>query len=120
MSSDLEHPRKFYILYPLYFDSTVSRNDGRRFTKDLCVDKPTMDELGQCLKSLSIEYKTELHKRHPRSWDSPGRIIIYPSEGHNSKTNIFKQVGSKLPEIRLKRTEQAAAASSKKKSKKRR
>ncbi|KAL0249196.1 hypothetical protein GEMRC1_004429 [Eukaryota sp. GEM-RC1] len=90
-----------WIVYPIYFDSKVSRVKGRRVSTDRSIPHPTLDELSKTLDSLSVSFEKQIHKRHPQSWEFPGRILIRNTDGLSlKKTELFCKMGELLPQIR--------------------
>ncbi|KAL0225395.1 hypothetical protein RCL1_003307 [Eukaryota sp. TZLM3-RCL] len=105
---------KTWKIYPIYFDSKFTRDDGRKFPLNKCVDHPTLDEIGQALKSLQIQYQNQPQSRHPASWEHPGRVIITPPDNFSlSRYQLLQQIAAALPTIRQSKQEQASAGKKK-------
>ena len=66
--------KSWRVLYPYYFDKTVSRADGRKVPANLAVDTPDVEDLKQMLIFLRIPMMIELNKRHPSDHFCVGRI----------------------------------------------
>jgi signal recognition particle subunit SRP19 len=62
------------VLYPLYFDKSVSRADGRKVASNIAVDTPDVDDLVKMLTFLKIPMVVEMNKRHPSDHFCVGRI----------------------------------------------
>ena len=62
-----KYKNKYVILWPQYFDSSLSRKEGRRVPRELAVAKPTQRELFEAAKALGLEAK-ELEGSYPRVW----------------------------------------------------
>ncbi len=93
--------RDYIILWPSYFDLSKTRNNGRRLPKRYCVDKPSLSELEEAIKSLGFEVTIEKDRAYPRSWWESGRIII--KKNNLKKSEVLKLVASNLIKIRQKR-----------------
>ena len=56
---------KAFRLYPIYFNSRVSRAKGRKVPVSEKCKSPTLDQISKVLASLKIEHKLE-KKSHPK------------------------------------------------------
>ncbi|EMC92219.1 hypothetical protein BAUCODRAFT_78358 [Baudoinia panamericana UAMH 10762] len=77
-----EKSKNFQCLYPVYFDSARSREEGRRVRKDDAVSNPLAREIadacshvGQTL-GVPLQIVFEPHKGHPKDWANPGRVRV--------------------------------------------
>lgn len=70
----IQKTKSWRVLYPYYFDKSVSRADGRKVPKSLAVDTPDVEDLKQILIFLKIPMMIELNKRHPSDHFCVGRI----------------------------------------------
>ncbi len=99
--------RKSIILWTVFFDSSRSRNLGRKVPRSLAVRSPTVDELEEAVKALGFDYEVYREKKYPRTWfqDScQGYVKIYKSADMSiTRTKLLKMVAEKLKEIRQKR-----------------
>ncbi|BDC35583.1 MAG: signal recognition particle protein Srp19 [Candidatus Methanoliparum thermophilum] len=87
---------KNIVLWPIYFDSTKARNDGRRVPRRLSVKRPIVDDIGEIAKKLGFDVILEKDKFYPKSWwEKSGRVIII-NNTQKSKTNIIKEIAEGL------------------------
>jgi len=71
------HRRERKVIYPSYFDSRLSKNDGRRVPRSLAVRGPTLQDLINALKSLSMSFDVEKDKGRPSRWYKfEGRVLV--------------------------------------------
>mgnify|MGYP000122182947 CR=1 FL=1 len=78
-----------WVLYPVYFDRSVSRKKGRRVAVNLAVEKPRVDEIERVLQKADISCAVE-KKTHPSYWfSSQGRILVSKT---SSKEKLIKSV----------------------------
>ncbi|MEM0017996.1 MAG: signal recognition particle subunit SRP19/SEC65 family protein [Candidatus Korarchaeum sp.] len=71
------HLRGRKVIYPSYFDSRLSRKDGRRVPKSLSTRGPTLQDVINALKSLSIGFDVEKDKGRPSRWYKfEGRVLV--------------------------------------------
>lgn len=81
-------------LYPAYFDSSRSREEGRRVSRPMALANPTAEELRDAAKKLGYRVEVELEVAHPsRSHKAEGRVLIL---GGGRKTEIVRAVAQKL------------------------
>jgi len=73
----LREKKGFVIVYPEYFDSTLTRSDGRKLQKSLCMPSPTIENLIHAVKKLKLEYEIEREKHYPsQAYRRRGRILV--------------------------------------------
>jgi len=78
----VERTKNFQCIYPVYFDSTRSREQGRRVKKADAVPNPLareiVDALSQIGNSMNVPLQIvfEPHKGHPKDWGNPGRVRV--------------------------------------------
>ena len=74
MVTDVEFAKKWRILYPLYIDKSVGREQGRKVSKQKAVDMPDIDDFRQVFSFLKIPHVIEVDKNHPRDFFCKGRV----------------------------------------------
>ena len=83
-----------YVIYPVYFDSTVSRLNGRRVAKKHAVEKPSLENLAKAAKSLGLTASIEKDAVFSSTpWKKDGRILI---EKKGPKTKLLLQLANRL------------------------
>jgi len=83
-----------YVIYPVYFDSAVSRFHGRRVSKKYAVEKPSLENLAKAAKSLGLLSAIEKDAVFPSTpWKKDGRILI---EKKGPKTKLLIQLANRL------------------------
>jgi signal recognition particle subunit SRP19 len=83
-----------YVIYPLYFDSVVSRLNGRKVAKKHAVEKPSFESIAKAAKSLGLNpilEKDGIHSSIP--WKKEGRILV---EKKGPKTKLLIQLANRL------------------------
>lgn len=68
--------KNWHVLYPIYFDASVSRVEGRRVGKELAVKNPLALTIANAIQLRGLYSYFEPVKRHPKDWANPGRIKI--------------------------------------------
>ena len=69
------------ILYPCYFDVSLTRNEGRRVSRSRAMKDPSLVAIEKALKRCRLRFRSE-PKSHPAYWwKREGRIIVTWGEG---------------------------------------
>ncbi|ODA81612.1 hypothetical protein RJ55_00113 [Drechmeria coniospora] len=68
--------RGFQSLYPVYFDATRSRAEGRRVGRSLAVRNPLARDIADACSRLRLPTLLEPEKVHPKDWANPGRVKV--------------------------------------------
>ncbi len=83
-----------YVVYPIYFDKSVSKLAGRKVSKKQSIEKPNIEDIEKAAKSLGLNPVLEKNIAHPsRHWKKEGRVLI---DKKDSKTKLLKQIASRL------------------------
>jgi signal recognition particle subunit SRP19 len=78
------------IIWPIYFDKSLSRLQGRRISKKLAIDKPDIEKIAKVAKSLGLSFNIEKNASHPsKSWKREGRLVI---EKIDNKNKLLLQI----------------------------
>ena len=72
--TDIEFAKKWRVLYPLYIDKSVGRDQGRKVKASMAVDMPDIDDFRQIFSFLKIPHVLEVDKNHPRDFFCKGRV----------------------------------------------
>ncbi len=74
------------VIWPVYFDASKSRKEGRRIPKKLAIKSPLINDIFNACIKLGLEAIIEYDKAFPRTpWEKSGRIIIKKTEKKKSK-----------------------------------
>ncbi|KYK32053.1 MAG: hypothetical protein AYK22_00400 [Thermoplasmatales archaeon SG8-52-3] len=83
-----------YVVWPIYFDISVSRLAGRKVSKKNAVDKPNVENIAKAAKSLKLNPVIEKDCSHPsRNWRKEGRVLI---DKKDLKGKLLRQIASRL------------------------
>ena len=86
------------ILWPVYFDSTKTRTEGRRVPKNLAVPSPKIEELQKATERTGLHSEAVLEARCPSTpWQKTGMAVV---SKRGSKTKIIKEIAKELLNIR--------------------
>ena len=90
-------------LWTGYFDSRLSRADGRRVPKKASIPKPTLESVVWAARSAGIrKMRQEPEASHPsRPYAKEGRLVMPPRHvlevtGESSKEGVMKAIGTAL------------------------
>ncbi|RPB19408.1 signal recognition particle protein, partial [Terfezia boudieri ATCC MYA-4762] len=93
----------YQVIYPIYFDLTRSREQGRRVNKEYAVNNPLAREIVDCCNLNGLKTVFEPTKTHPKDWANPGRVRVLlkedgqPQHGKiKNKRHLMQIVGSYL------------------------
>lgn len=68
-----------------YFDCTVSRGSGRKVSKNLCVDRPSVEMVLDVCRVLNLKCEYIEGKKHPRHWFRYTGLIAIEYSGRKSE-----------------------------------
>lgn len=80
-------PRNFHCLYPVYFDQTRTRAEGRKVSRKLAVANPLAREIVDAVQVLGLRAGFEGDKIHPKDWANPGRVRVGMRRENGSMIN---------------------------------
>mgnify|MGYP000064709260 CR=1 FL=1 len=81
-------------LWPVYFDSTKTRGEGRRVPKKLARSHPSLEKIGKALKRLGVPYRLVPDAAYPRiHWKKSGVVLAKKTK---PKNKILKEVALML------------------------
>jgi signal recognition particle subunit SRP19 len=88
------------VIWPAYFDATLSRNDGRRVPLDLAVDEPTVDEIATAVQQVGYDAVVERDAAYPRQhWTDAGRVLVQDADDAG-KSDLLQAVGAYVTALR--------------------
>ncbi|KIX07839.1 uncharacterized protein Z518_02493 [Rhinocladiella mackenziei CBS 650.93] len=72
--------KKYQTIYPIYFDSTRTRAQGRRVSAELAIPNPLafglLEAARHVLQEVPVPMAFEPDKTHPKDWANPGRLRV--------------------------------------------
>jgi signal recognition particle subunit SRP19 len=104
---------KRYVLWIDYFNSSFSRDSGRRVPLSRSVKDPTLDELSEAVKRLGYNPESVVAKFPARMMIPSGYVSIEKKSGEK-KPKILSEVAKVLGTVRGERTLAAQQAPTKK------
>ncbi|KAL1630281.1 signal recognition particle subunit [Neofusicoccum ribis] len=72
-----EKSKNWQCIYPVYFDASRTRAEGRRVAKELAVASPLARDMVDAVAALGLtQVVFEPGKTHPKDWSNPGRVRV--------------------------------------------
>ena len=97
--------KRYFVLYPEYFNKALTRKQGRAVPKNKAVEDCTLSKITKACQVLELDFEVEKDKKYSKNWwASEGRIIVNP-EGIENKTELIRRVAN--ISRRLKKVEKA-------------
>jgi signal recognition particle subunit SRP19 len=90
---------KGIVLWTVYFDSQLTRKEGRRLPLKLCVKAPALNEIESACRAAGLKVKMVKNARYPRCWWRESGYVMLDEVG-GGKGSVLKLVASKLREMR--------------------
>lgn len=87
------------VIWPAFLDADRSRSEGRRVSRDLAVDEPTVEEIAQAVQQVGYDAVIERDKQYPREWEPRGRVLVKGAEDA-TKSDLLQAVAAYLDVIR--------------------
>ncbi len=83
-----------YVVWPVYFDKSVSRLSGRKVAKKHAVEKPSIEDIAKAAKSLGLNPVLEKNCAYPsKHWKKEGRILV---DKKDTKSKILVQIANRM------------------------
>lgn len=73
--------KHYQCIYPIYFDASRTRAQGRRVGSALAVQNPLAREIVDAVQLLGLKAVFEPGKMHPKDWANPGRVRVLVKDG---------------------------------------
>lgn len=90
--------RDAVVLWPVYFDSSKTRREGRRLPKKTCIQSPSIAMLEKAVKNLGLKYEIYIESAYPRlPWVKMGFIAVEKSG--KRKAQVLKNVALELTKV---------------------
>lgn len=88
------------VLYPAYFDATLTRGAGRRVPDDLAVDDPTVDELAEAVGQVGYDAVIERDTAYSREpTRRRGRVLVNNADDA-TKSDLIQAVAAYVTALR--------------------
>jgi signal recognition particle subunit SRP19 len=86
------------IIWPIYFDTSKTRKEGRRVSKNFAVQSPKIDEIKLAADKLGLENEVNLNAHFPKNhWSKTGMLLVEKKE---AKEKIIQKLAKQLVKIK--------------------
>ncbi len=86
------------IIWPVYFDQTKTRKNGRRVTKSLGVQHPKIAEVAMAVEKLGLKHELASEAGYSKTpWVKTGIILV---EKKGSKEQVIRNIANQILKIR--------------------
>jgi signal recognition particle subunit SRP19 len=86
------------IIWPVYFDQTKTRKEGRRVSKSLAVQYPKIVEVKMAVERLGLKHEFAPEAGYPKTpWLKTGMIMV---EKKGSKEQVIRKIANQLLKVR--------------------
>jgi signal recognition particle subunit SRP19 len=83
-----------YVLWPIYFDLSKTRKEGRKVSKALAIENPSLQKIYEVATKLNLNPVEERDSRYPRFWwDKSGKILV---DKKDRKYNLILDIAREL------------------------
>lgn len=104
----VEKTKSYQCIYPIYFDASRSREQGRRVSKEDAVHNPLAREIVDALqhigttRQIPLQVAFEPTKTHPKDWANPGRIrVLVKKDGRPASNKLANSAWCSIRSIRM-------------------
>jgi signal recognition particle subunit SRP19 len=87
------------VIWPAYFDASLTRAEGRRVPADLAVEEPTVDEIARAVKQVGYDVGVDREATYPREYEPRGRVLVQDADDA-SKSDLLQATAAYLGAIR--------------------
>ena len=86
------------IIWPVYFDVSKTRKDGRRVPKACAVQSPKIDEIKLAVDRLGLKNEIRAEAHFPKNhWAKTGMLLV---EKNEPKEKIIQKISKQLVRIK--------------------
>jgi signal recognition particle subunit SRP19 len=73
---DANAAKRWVCLYPVYFDISRTRQQGRRVGRELAVENPLARTIADAVAQIGLRVYFDPGKTHPKDWANSGRVKV--------------------------------------------
>ncbi len=86
------------VVWPVYFDRSRTRKEGRRVPNSIALSNPRLNELQKAAEHLGLKPKVEADTAHPAiPWSKTGRLWVRKDK---AKMQTLIKISRELAKIR--------------------
>lgn len=86
------------VVWPVYFDSSKTRKEGRKVPKSVAIPSPNLNELQRAIEHLKLSPEVEVNTAYPTiPWLKTGRLWVRKS---GSKMQTLMKIAKQIVAVR--------------------
>ena len=86
-----------FVIYPQYFDSRLSRAQGRRVPREVAVKAPTASAVFHAARAAGFDPELDPEHHHSAHWDErAGRVLIAKATVEGTKEGLIRVIARHL------------------------
>jgi signal recognition particle subunit SRP19 len=83
-----------YIIWPVYFDQSKTRSEGRKVSKSQAQSAPRLEEIQKAAQKLGLQPEIKPELAHPaQSWQKTGMLLINKK---GTKLEIMRKIAREI------------------------
>ena len=90
--------RRGYVIWPIYFDKSISRSMCRRVSLGLAVRSPSAEQLAEAARRLGWRVELEPGSHPALWWRKTGKLIVDPGKPMK-KSEVIRTLGKALKDV---------------------
>ncbi len=87
------------VIWPAFLDANLTRGEGRRVSRDVAVEDPTVDEIATAVQQVGYDAVIERDKSYPREYETRGQVLVKDA-GDATKSDLLEAVAAYVGAIR--------------------
>ncbi|WEL18218.1 MULTISPECIES: signal recognition particle subunit SRP19 [unclassified Halorhabdus] len=87
------------VIWPAALDAERTRSEGRRVSKDLAVEEPTVEEIAKAVQQVGYDAVIEREKTYPREYETRGRVLVKDADDA-TKSDLLGAVAAYVAALR--------------------
>jgi signal recognition particle subunit SRP19 len=87
------------VIWPAALDADLSREAGRRVSREQAVSEPTVDEIAKAVQQVGYDAVIEREKTYPREYETRGRVLVKDADDA-SKSDLLGAVAAYMQALR--------------------
>ena len=89
-----------FIIWPIYFDQSKTKGEGRKIPKNLALPAPRLDEIQKAAERLGLKPETIPQLAYPATpWQKTGMVTV---DKKGSKLQIIRKIAKEIATQRIK------------------
>ena len=87
------------VIWRAALDAAATRSEGRRVSRDVAVEDPTVDEIAKAVQQVGYDAVIERDKTYPREYEQRGRVLVKNADDAG-KSDLLGAVAAYLQVLR--------------------